>query len=117
MLKRCCKISLWRMVRLLAHKEMYPKTQEEEAKMSKVPYASAVRSLMYSMVCTRLDIAHAVGFISRCMIHLGIEHWNVVKLILKKLRGTSSKCLHFGGFTTNLSGYVDSNLVGDIDTR
>ena len=39
-------------------KEMCPKTQEEEDKMSKVPYASAVGSLMYAMVCTRLDIAH-----------------------------------------------------------
>ncbi|RVX16096.1 Retrovirus-related Pol polyprotein from transposon TNT 1-94 [Vitis vinifera] len=31
--------------------------------MSKVPYASAIGSLMYDMVCTRLDIAHAVGVV------------------------------------------------------
>ena len=60
-------------------KEMCPKTQEEEDKMSKVPYASAVGSLMYAMVCTRLVIAHAVGVISRYMSHPGIEHWNAVK--------------------------------------
>jgi tagatose-1,6-bisphosphate aldolase len=30
-----------------------PKTQEEEEDMSHVPYASAVGSLMYAMVCTR----------------------------------------------------------------
>ena len=35
--------------------------------MSKVPYASIVRSLMYAMVCTRLDIAHVVGVVSRYM--------------------------------------------------
>ena len=35
----------------------------------------------------------------------------------KYLRGTSSNCLHFGGSTTNLQGYVDSNLAGDVDTR
>ena len=35
--------------------------------MSHVPYASAVGSLMYAMVCTRLDIAHAVGVLSRYM--------------------------------------------------
>jgi hypothetical protein len=29
--------------------------------MSKVPYASAIRSLMYAMVCTRIGIAHVVG--------------------------------------------------------
>ena len=99
---------------LLGHlnltKEMCPKTQEEEDKMSKVPYASAVGSLIYAMVCTRLDIAHAVS-------HLGIEHWNVVKWILKYLRGTSNKCLHFGGSITDLQGYVYLDLVGDIDTR
>ena len=60
-------------------KEMCPKTQEEEDKMSKVPYASAVGSLMYAMVCTGLDIAHVVGVVSRSISHPGIEHWNVVK--------------------------------------
>ena len=59
-------------------KEMCPKTQEED-KMSKVPYASAVGSLMYAMVCSRPDIAHAVGVVSKYMSHPGIEHWNVVK--------------------------------------
>ena len=96
-------------------KEMCPKTQEEEHKMTKVPYASAVGSLMYAMVCTRPNIAHAMGVISSYMSHLGIEHWNAVKWILRYLRGTSNKCLHFGGSTTDLQGYVDSNLVGDID--
>eukprot|EP00253_Pinus_taeda_P034205 PITA_34205 len=46
-------------------KEMCPKTQEYVDYMSKVPYASAVGSLMYAMVCTRPDIAHAVGVVSR----------------------------------------------------
>ena len=82
-------------------KDMCPKTQEEEDKMSKVPYASAIGSLMYAMVCTRPNIAHAVGVVSRYMSHLGIEHWNAVKWILRYLRGTSNKCLHFGGSTTD----------------
>ena len=42
-----------------------PKTHEEEEDMSHVPYASVVGSLMYAMVCTRPDIAHAVGFLSK----------------------------------------------------
>jgi hypothetical protein len=36
--------------------------------MSHVPYASAVGSLMYAMVCTRLDIAHAVGVLSKVYV-------------------------------------------------
>ena len=51
------------------------------------------------------------------MSHPGIEHWNVVKWILRYLRGTSNKCLDFGGSTADLQGYVDPDLVGDIDTR
>ena len=42
-------------------KEQSPKTEEEMDHMSKVPYASAFGSLMYAMVYTRPDIAHAVG--------------------------------------------------------
>ena len=41
----------------------------------------------------------------------------MVKWILRYLRGTSNKCLHFGSSTIDLQGYVDSNLVGDIDSR
>ena len=40
--------------------EQCPKTEEEEEDMSRVPYASVVGSLMYAMVCTRPNIAHAV---------------------------------------------------------
>ena len=53
---------------------MCPKTQEEEDKMSKVPYASTIGSLMYTMVSTRPNIALAMGVVSRYMSHPGIEH-------------------------------------------
>ncbi|WZZ77422.1 hypothetical protein YC2023_097994 [Brassica napus] len=35
--------------------------------MSRVPYASIVGSLMYDMVCTRPNLAHAVSVVSRFM--------------------------------------------------
>ena len=63
-------------------KEMCLKTQEVVDYMSKFSYASAVGSLMYAMVCTRLDIAHAVGVVSRYMNNPGKEHWMVVKWII-----------------------------------
>jgi hypothetical protein len=44
-----------------------PKTQEEEEDMSHVSYVSVVGSLMYEMVCTRPNIAHAVGVLSMYM--------------------------------------------------
>lgn len=63
--------------------------------MSRVPYACAVGSLMYAMVCTRLDIAHAVSVVSRYMSKLDKEHWKVVQWILRYLRGTSKYGLMF----------------------
>ena len=45
----------------------------------KVPYAFVVDSLMYVMVCTRLDIAHAVGVVSRFPTNHRKEHWETVK--------------------------------------
>ena len=59
--------------------EQCPKTQEEEEDMSRVPYASAVGSLMYAMICTRRDIAHAVGVLIMFMSNPGKEHWTIVK--------------------------------------
>jgi len=96
-------------------KEMCPKTQDDEEYMSKVPYQSVVSSLMYAMVCTRPDIAHVVGVVSRYMSNPGKQHWLAVKWILRYLRGTTSQALCFGGSNTNLQGYVDLDMAGDRD--
>jgi hypothetical protein len=47
--------------------DQFPKKHKEEEEMSRVPFASEVGSLMYAMVYTRLDIAYAVGVLSRYM--------------------------------------------------
>ena len=85
--------------------------------MSKVPYASAISSLMYVMVCTRPDIARAVGVVSRFMSMPGKQHWEVVKWILKYLKGSLDTCLCFTGASLKQQGYVYVDFVGDIDSR
>ena len=55
-------------------KEQSPKIEEERDHMSKVPYASVIGSLMYAMVCTRPNIAHVVGVVSRFMSRPGKQH-------------------------------------------
>ncbi|KAJ4716959.1 Retrovirus-related Pol polyprotein from transposon TNT 1-94 [Melia azedarach] len=92
-------------------------TDKEKKDMEKVPYASAVGSLMYAMVCTRPDIAHAVGVVSRFLSNPGREHWNAVKWIMRYLRGTSNFKLTFGSGKPLLVGYTDSDMAGDVDTR
>ena len=64
-------------------KEQSPKIEEERGHMRKVPYVSTIGSLMYAMVCTRPDIANAVGVVSRFTSRLGKQHWEVVKWILR----------------------------------
>jgi hypothetical protein len=43
---------------------MSPSNEAERMEMSQVPYASAVRSLMFAMIGKRLDIARAAGVVS-----------------------------------------------------
>ena len=69
-------------------KKMSPKTPEERNRMSSIPYASAVGSIMYAMLCTRPDVAYALGIASRFQTDPGEDHWKAVKNILKYLRRT-----------------------------
>ena len=54
--------------------------------MLQVPYSNAVGSLMYTMVCTRPDISHAVGIMSNNMHNLGKGNWQAVKWILRYIQ-------------------------------
>ena len=69
---------------------MSPSNEAERMEMSRVPYASAVGSLMFAMICTRPDIAQAVGAVSRYMANPGREHWNTVKRILSYIKGITN---------------------------
>ncbi|TYK03188.1 gag/pol protein [Cucumis melo var. makuwa] len=46
-------------------KEQCPKTPQEVEDMRRIPYALAVGSLMYAMLCIKPDICYAVGIVSR----------------------------------------------------
>jgi len=76
---------------------MSPSNEAERMEMSRVPYASAVGSLMYAMICTRPDIAQAVGVVCRFMADPGKERWNTVKRIMRYIKGTSGVAICFGG--------------------
>ena len=69
-------------------REMSSKTLEDMVEMAKVPYASAIGSLMYVMLCTRPDIAYVVSVTIKFQSNPGLEHWVAVKAILKYLRRT-----------------------------
>ena len=80
--------------------------------MLRVPYASGVGSLMYAMVFTRSDIAHALGVLSRYMSMPGKEHWIVVKRVFRYLYGTTNYVICYGREPEdmkeiNVHGFVD----------
>jgi hypothetical protein len=87
--------------------------------MSKVPYASAVGCLMYAMVYTRPELAHAVSIVSRYMANLGREHWNGVKWIFRYLKGTVEYEILFSrqSETNSVVGYVDADYASEVDDR
>ena len=55
-------------------KKMSPKIPEERNRMSSIPYASAVGSIMYDMLCTRPDVAYALDIASRFQANPGEDH-------------------------------------------
>jgi ATP-binding cassette subfamily B (MDR/TAP) protein 1 len=72
-------------------------TEKMEKEMQNVPYASAVGSLMYAMVCTQPDIAQAISTVSKFMSNLGRPHLEAMKFILRYLRGNTNLKLCFSG--------------------
>jgi len=96
--------------------DMCPKTLEEKDKMSRVPYAIVVGSLMYAMMCTRPDICYTVGLVSRYQSNPGQKHWMTVKRILQYLKGTSNYMLCYQGKKDlRLIGFSDADWGGDVD--
>ena len=93
-------------------KTQCPMTQDERDRMSKIPYASAIGSIMYAMLCTRPDVSYALSTTSRYQSDLGESHWIVVKNILKYLRRTKDAFLLYGGKEDELviNGYIDASF-------
>jgi len=98
------------------------KTQEEEDDMSHVPYASGFDSLMYAMVCARLDIGQVVELLSRFMSKPVKEHWTTVKRVFRYLCGIIDYGLCYQGRlgldrVLNIYGCVNVDKARDMDKR
>ena len=75
--------------------------------MRNCPYASAVGSLMYAMLYTRLDICYAVSIVSGYQSNPSSKHWTAMKHILKYLNRTKHYFLVFGGEDLTVQGYAN----------
>ena len=74
-----------------------PKSPSEVEDMSRVPYASAVGSLMYAMVYTRPKISQVVGVLTQFMANPGWVHWDAFKKVFKYLMHTSDCSIFYHG--------------------
>ena len=98
-------------------RDQCPKTQEERDRTVGVPYASAVGSLMYAMLYTRLDICFAIGIVTRYQSNPCPKHWIDIKHILKYLRRTKDYMLMYGRDELIPISYTDSNFTSDKASR
>jgi hypothetical protein len=91
-------------------------TVEERERMKVVPYASAIGSIMYAMLCARPDVCLAISLAGRYQSDLGVDHWTAVKNILKYLKRTKDMFLVYGGDEElAVKGYVNASFDTDPD--
>ena len=91
-------------------KTQCPTTAEDRENMKDVPYASAIGSIMYAMLCTRPDVCLAISLAGRYQSNPGVDHWTAVKTILKYLKRTKDMFLVYGGDKELvINGYVDES--------
>ncbi|KAJ9547978.1 hypothetical protein OSB04_020521 [Centaurea solstitialis] len=102
---------------IVLSKSQCPVSSQNQDRMKSVPYASAIGSIMYAMLCTRPDVAYSVSVTSRYQQNPGEPQWVAVKNILKYLRRTKDMFLVFGGSEDEISvkGYSDASFQTDKD--
>lgn len=82
------------------------------------PYRELIGSLMYAMLGTRPDIAHAIGFLSRFNNCATKVHFRIALKVLKYLKTTiDRKILYRYQGHTNLLGFVDADYATCKQTR
>ncbi|KAL1204410.1 Retrovirus-related Pol polyprotein from transposon TNT 1-94 [Cardamine amara subsp. amara] len=86
--------------------------------MQKIPYVSAVGSLMYAQVCTRPDLSFIIGMLGRYLSNPGIDHWKAAKRVMRYLQKTQNLMLVYRrGNQLEITGYSDSDYDGCLDSR
>ena len=89
-------------------------TPEVDAKT----YQSALGGLMYAMLVTRLDLAYAVGELSKHVACPGQAHFVALKRVYHYLRGMMDAHLVYRKMIDmSLLGYVNADWAGNMDDR
>ena len=99
-------------------KKFYELSDDEEP-VNIPEYRKIIGCLTYATTATRPDPASAVGVLSKYMSRPEKEHWQGVKRILRYIQGTIDFGLIYKAkdITSSLTGYLDADWAGDLDTR
>ena len=63
-----------------------PTTAENRKRMKVIPYASAIGSIKYAMLCTRPVVCLAMSLTMGYNSDPGVDHYTMVKIILSGIR-------------------------------
>lgn len=90
---------------------------EERPLQEEIPFREAIGSLMYAAVNTRIDIAYAVGKVSRKVSQPTENDWKAVKRIFRYLKGKEKLGITYS-YTRNegMIAYCDADFAGDVIT-
>ena len=67
-----------------------PRNDLKKEQMQNIPYTLTVRSLIYTQVCTKLDIAFAVGMLGRYQSNPSMDHWRAARKAMRYLKDTKN---------------------------
>ena len=67
-------------------KTQSPTTVEDRKRMKVIPYASAIGSIKYAMLCTRSIVYPTLCYAREYNSDLRVDHWTAVKIILSGIR-------------------------------
>ena len=68
-------------------KTQNPTMAENRKRIKVIPYASAIGSIKYAMLCTKPIVYLAMSLARGYNSDPGVDHWTAVKVILSYLRG------------------------------
>ena len=94
-------------------KTQSPTTAEDRKRMKIIPYASAIGSIKYAMMCTRSIVYPTLILARENNSDLGVDHWTAVKIILSGIRKYFSIMEVTKRFV--VKGYVDASFDTDPD--
>ena len=94
-------------------KTQSPTTAEDRKRMKVIPYALAIGSIKYAMLCTRSIVYPTLILAREYNSDLGVDHWTAVKIILSGIRICFSIMEVIKEFV--VKSYIDVSFYTDPD--